>query len=67
MNFLCHALPYLNDDPLLAISTGIPDWLSVIDRKIRARRKLAEQHVNSEDSELRSVAGVCRNQHDFGC
>jgi hypothetical protein len=65
MNFLCHALPYLNDDPLLAISTGIPDWLSVIDRKIRARRKLAEQHVNSADSELRSVArGVIRHIED---
>ena len=60
MNFLSHAIPYLTsphfDSPLLAISTGIPDWLTVVDRKIRARGKLAEQHVNSTDSELSDVA-----------
>ena len=60
MNFLSHAIPYLTspnfDSPLLAISTGIPDWLTVVDRKIRARGKLAERHVNSTDSELSDVA-----------
>ena len=56
MNFLCHAMPYL-DQPLLAVCTGVPDWLSVVDRKIRARRKLAEVHLESDDSELRLVAG----------
>ena len=55
MNFLSHALPYL-ENPLLAVSTGIPDWLTVVDRKIRARGKLAEQHVNSADTELSLVA-----------
>lgn len=56
MNFLAHAIPYL-DQPLLAISTGIPDWLSVADRKIRARGKLAEPFLTSDDPELRLVAG----------
>jgi len=56
MNFLSHAIPYL-DQPLLAISTGIPDWLGVVDRKIRARGKLAQPFLNSDDKELRSVAG----------
>jgi hypothetical protein len=56
MNFLCHAIPYF-DQPLLAICTGVPDWLSVVDRKIRARRKLAEVHLDSNDDELRQVAG----------
>jgi hypothetical protein len=56
MNFLCHAIPYL-DQPLLAMCTGIPDWLSVVDRKIRARRKMAEVHLDSDDDELRQVAG----------
>lgn len=64
MNFLCHAIPYL-DTPLLAVSTGIPDWLRVIDRKIRARRKLAEPHLESENRELRLVAeGVIRHVDD---
>ena len=56
MNFLCHALPYL-DQPLLAVSTGIPDWLGVIDRKIRARGKLAAPFLQHDDPELRLVAG----------
>lgn len=60
MNFLSHAIPYLTNasfqSPLLAVSTGIPDWLTVVDRKIRARGKLAEQHVNSLDKELCDVA-----------
>ncbi len=64
MNFLSHAIPYF-DKPLLAISTGIPDWLSVIDRKIRARRKLAEQFSDSEDDEMSQVAnGIIRHIED---
>lgn len=64
MNFLCHALPYL-DDPLLAVSTGIPDWLSVVDRKIRARRKLAQRFTDSDDRDLQTVAvGVIRHIED---
>lgn len=56
MNFLSHAIPYL-DQPLLAISTGVPDWLGMVDRKIRARGKLADPFSNSDDEELRLVAG----------
>ncbi len=64
MNFLCHALPYL-DQPLLAISTGIPDWLSVVDRKIRARAKLARPFIESDDQQLRLVArGIVRHVED---
>lgn len=64
MNFLCHAIPYL-DQPLLAVSTGVPDWLRIIDRKIRAREKLARPHLESDDSELRQVAaGVIRHIED---
>ena len=60
MNFLSHAIPYLGspnfESPLLAVSTGIPDWLTVVDRRIRARGKLAEQYINSSDKELSQVA-----------
>lgn len=57
-------MPYLND-PLLAVSTGVPDWLSVVDRKIRARGKLARQFVDSDDRELHLVAsGVIRHIED---
>ncbi|MFK8111373.1 MAG: hypothetical protein AB8B91_04205 [Rubripirellula sp.] len=65
MNFLCHAIPYLDQNPLLAVCTGVPDWLSVVDRKIRARRKLAQQYLDHDDDDLRSVAGgVIRHIED---
>ena len=64
MNFLCHAIPYL-DQPLIAICTGVPDWLSVVDRKIRARRKLAALHIDSDDDELKQVArGITQHIDD---
>lgn len=64
MNFLSHALPYL-DSPILAVATGIPDWLSVVDRKIRARGRLARPFVNSQDRELRLVAqGILQHIED---
>ncbi|QDT06400.1 hypothetical protein K227x_48090 [Rubripirellula lacrimiformis] len=64
MNFLCHAIPYF-DQPLLAISTGIPDWMSVVDRKVRARGKLAAVHADSPDTELAQVAsGILRHIAD---
>lgn len=64
MNFLCHAIPYL-DNPLMAVSTGIPDWLSVVDRRIRARGKLAQQFLDGDDEELRLVAhGIIRHIED---
>ncbi len=47
MNFLSHAIPYL-DQPLVAVATGVPDWLSVIDRKIRARERMALVAIQSE-------------------
>lgn len=57
-------MPYFND-PLLAVSTGVPDWLSVVDRRIRARGKLARVFLDSDDNELRLVAlGVIRHIED---
>lgn len=64
MNFLSHALPYL-DHPLLAVSTGVPDWLSVVDRTIRARGRMAQVFLESDDVELRLVAqGIVRHIED---
>lgn len=66
MNFLSHALPYL-DRPLMAVSTGIPDWLRVADRSLRARAKSARLFVDSQDVELRMVAqGIVQHVEDDG-
>ena len=64
MNFLCHALPYL-DRPLMVAGTAVPDWLSVVDRRVRARGKWAREHLESDDSDLREVAaGIVQHHHD---
>ena len=64
MNFLNHAIPYL-DRPVLAAATGVPDWLSVVDRKIRARSRLAEPFLDHHDPMLREVAlGIIRHHQD---
>lgn len=74
MNFLCHALPILNDSGTLslplpqrveAICTGMPDFLSVIDRKIRARKRATEPFLQSDDEVTRAVAaGIVRHLAD---
>ena len=64
MNFLCHALPYL-DRPVLAACTGVPDFLSVIDRKIRARGRMATPFLDSDDEVMRDVAsGIMKHIDD---
>ncbi|MEM6980122.1 MAG: hypothetical protein AAF539_10700, partial [Planctomycetota bacterium] len=64
MNFLCHALPYF-DAPTKSVCTGVPDWLSVVDRRIRARRKSAQNVLPSDDPTLDAVArGVLAHLDD---
>ncbi len=64
MNFLTHAVPYL-DRPLVAVATGVPDWLSVVDRKIRARGKIAATFLDHDDPQLREVAeGIVKHHED---
>jgi hypothetical protein len=38
MNYFAHALPFL-DDPYFVAGTAVPDWLCVVDRQARVRRK----------------------------
>ena len=57
-------MPYL-DDPLVAVCTAVPDWLSVVDRKIRARERMATAVLDSEDESLRKVArGILHHIRD---
>ncbi|MDV6031022.1 MAG: hypothetical protein F9B45_13150 [Phycisphaera sp. RhM] len=64
MNFLSHAIPYL-DQPLVAVCTGVPDFLSVVDRKIRARERIAMAALGSDDAAVRDVAtGILHHIRD---
>ncbi len=64
MNFLCHAMPYF-DEPFKAAGTAVPDWLSVVDRKIRARRRQALSFADDVDPVVASVArGIIQHVED---
>ncbi|MCA9083249.1 MAG: hypothetical protein KDA81_04295 [Planctomycetaceae bacterium] len=56
MNYLAHGFRFL-DNPLFLAGTAVPDWLSVVDRKARARRKLVQPIVSASD---------CRHTRDLG-
>ena len=64
MNYFAHAYPFL-DDPYFAAGTGVPDWLSVVDRRVRVRLKRAEPFVGAPDPRTASVArGVIQHIRD---
>lgn len=64
MNYFAHALPFL-DDPYFATATGIPDWLTVVDRKVRVRRKHIEAFLTDPCPQIASIArGVLQHLRD---
>ena len=64
MNFLTHAYRYL-DEPYFAAGTAIPDWLNVVDRKVRVRSKGARPLVDHADERVAQTArGIIRHHHD---
>jgi hypothetical protein len=56
MNYFAHARRFL-DRPYFAAGTGVPDWLSVVDRRVRVRQKHAEPFLTHDDEIVRAVAG----------
>jgi len=56
MNYFAHALPFL-DRPYFAAGTGVPDWLPVVARRVRVRRKHVESHLEDGDPIVAEVAG----------
>jgi hypothetical protein len=56
MNYLAHALPFL-DRPYYLAGTGVPDWLTVADRQVRLRSRHAEPFQNDSDPCVAEVAG----------
>ncbi len=56
MNYFAHALPFL-DRPYLAAGTGVPDWLTVADRRVRLRIKHVQPFISDADPVASAVAG----------
>jgi len=64
MNYLAHGWPFAGEPYVLA-GTAAPDWLSVIDRKVRLRSRTAAGFVDDVDPILAAVArGVVQHHAD---
>lgn len=64
MNYFAHGRHFTHD-PFLMAGTAAPDWLNVIDRKCRARERLAVPLVDDADPIVAAVArGVVQHHRD---
>jgi hypothetical protein len=64
MNYFAHGRHYVADPYLLA-GTAVPDWLNVVDRRIRARQKAALPLTRDDDPCVAAVArGVVQHHRD---
>ena len=64
MNYLAHGYRFLNSPPKLA-GTAVPDWLSVVDRKVRVRRRHVHEQLETLQDNDRCIAdGVLQHLDD---
>lgn len=64
MNYFSHAIRFL-DRPVFAVATGLPDMLSVVDRRMRLRSKNVSPFLDDSDAFRAEVAaGVLQHLHD---
>ena len=62
MNFFSHGHPFL-DRPYYLAGTAMPDWLSAVDRRVRARTKYAKPFLDDPDHNVRELAGGIIQHH----
>lgn len=62
MNFLAHGRLHL-DRPYFVAGTAVPDWLNVVDRRIRARARFAEPYLDDSRESMRQVAAGVQQHH----
>lgn len=66
MNYFAHGRHYVNRPYALA-GTALPDWLNVVDRKVRVRSKRAAEFLHDPDPLVAELAaGVMQHHHDDG-
>lgn len=64
MNYLSHGFRFV-EDPYFVAGTALPDWMSVLDRRNRARSSIAAELVDDADANLASMArGVMQHHED---
>lgn len=66
MNYLAHGHRFV-DRPYFLAGTALPDWLSVVNRRIRLRHRRVEPHALGDGSPAADLAaGVLQHLHDDG-
>ena len=66
MNYFAHGRRFVNQ-PYFMAGTSVPDWLPVLDRRIKARPKGVRPFVDDEDPDLAAMAaGILLHHHDDG-
>jgi hypothetical protein len=64
MNYFAHGRDF-TDDPYFLSGTAVPDWLSVVDRRVRVRRQFAARYTQDRDAHVSSVArGIVQHCQD---
>src|SRR3990172_12807151 len=64
MNYFAHGRRFVSDPYFLA-GTAVPDWLNVVDRRVRVRAGQARLHVDSPDERTaRVAAGIVQHCDD---
>jgi hypothetical protein len=64
MNYFAHGRHFV-DDPYFLAGTAVPDWLNVVDRRVRVRARHAEQHIAAADQRVaRVAAGIVQHCRD---
>ncbi len=66
MNYFAHARRFL-DDPYFVAGTALPDWLGVLDRRVRVRSQSAKGLLDDPDPRVVSLArGIIQHHYDDG-
>jgi hypothetical protein len=64
MNYFAHGRPYV-DDVYFLVGTAVPDWLSVIDRRMRVRSRDVEPFARQANGPVAALAaGILRHHRD---
>ncbi len=64
MNYFAHGRRFV-DEPYFLAGTAVPDWLNVVDRRVRVRARQAQSHVSADDARLAQVAaGIVQHCQD---
>jgi hypothetical protein len=64
MNYFAHGREFI-EQPYVLAGTAVPDWLSVVDRRVRVRSRNARRLVDDPDPRIAAVArGIVRHHDD---